>query len=140
MKLGTETSNLVNHLLSRAVRVAPTPQVGMGATLLYWSDRSPATIMTIQQAARWAKSKGVLYAVRNGEPEYLYAVFDLRTYLVECVGYHNKCCRYMDLVSADARESLRMQCLEEVAAELDEAASEQLCLPSARALAWGCSD
>ncbi len=45
MKLGTETVSVVNHLQSRMVIGEPVPEVGMGATILGWSDRHPATIV-----------------------------------------------------------------------------------------------
>lgn len=44
MKLGTQTNSLVNHLYSRATIGQPAPKVGMGATVLLWSDRNAATI------------------------------------------------------------------------------------------------
>jgi len=47
MRLGTETGSLVNHLHSRMVIGQPEPTVGMGATLLSWSDRNPATIIEV---------------------------------------------------------------------------------------------
>ena len=47
MKLGSETNSLTNHLLSRAVIGQPEPTVGMGATILCWTDRHPATIVAI---------------------------------------------------------------------------------------------
>lgn len=47
MKLGTETGSVVNHLKSRATVGQPTPAVGMGATILLWSDRHPATIIKV---------------------------------------------------------------------------------------------
>lgn len=42
MKFGTETGSLINHVKSRTA--GATPEVGMGATLLGWSDRNPATV------------------------------------------------------------------------------------------------
>ena len=45
MKLGSETGSLVNHLDSRAVIGAPEPVIGMGATLLGWTDRYPGTVI-----------------------------------------------------------------------------------------------
>lgn len=45
MKLGSETGSLVNHVLSGAKRVEP--ELGMGATLLSWSDRDAATVVDI---------------------------------------------------------------------------------------------
>lgn len=47
MKAGTQTNSLVNHLYSRAVIGQPDPQVGMGATLLGWTDRYPATVIEV---------------------------------------------------------------------------------------------
>ena len=47
MRLGTETGSLMNNLLSRAVIGQPAAKVGMGATLLGWTDRYPATITQV---------------------------------------------------------------------------------------------
>jgi hypothetical protein len=44
LKLGSETGSLVNHLMS-ASGVKPEP--GMGATILYWTDRTAATIVRV---------------------------------------------------------------------------------------------
>lgn len=49
MKLGTQTGSVINHLHSRAVIGQPEPVVGMGATVLLWSDRHAATITNVQQ-------------------------------------------------------------------------------------------
>lgn len=48
MKLGTETNSLTNHLYSRAVNGQPEPQVGMGATILAWTDRYAGTITEVR--------------------------------------------------------------------------------------------
>ena len=48
MKLGTETGSLVNHIKSRGKHDVTKLTVGMGATLLSWSDRSPATVISIE--------------------------------------------------------------------------------------------
>lgn len=48
MKLGTQTGNVFNHLDSRAVRGEPALYVGMGATMLQWTDRHAATIIAIK--------------------------------------------------------------------------------------------
>jgi hypothetical protein len=45
MKLGTQTGSLVNHLYSRTK--SPKPEVGMGATILQWSDRRACTITKV---------------------------------------------------------------------------------------------
>jgi hypothetical protein len=47
MKLGTQTGSLTNHILSRAVIGQPTPVVGMGATVLGWTDRHACTIVDV---------------------------------------------------------------------------------------------
>lgn len=47
MKLGTETGSLVNHLYSREVIGEPEPTVGMGVTMLSWTDRYPGTIIRV---------------------------------------------------------------------------------------------
>ena len=47
MKLGTETGSLTNHLYSRAVIGQPEPVIGMGATVLYWTDRHAGTIVMV---------------------------------------------------------------------------------------------
>ena len=44
LKAGSETGSLVNHLMSRGGAV---PEVGIGATILYWTDRVPATIVKV---------------------------------------------------------------------------------------------
>lgn len=45
MKLGVQTGSLVNHVLSCAN--PKEPELGMGCTILSWSDRNPATIIDI---------------------------------------------------------------------------------------------
>jgi len=47
MRLGTQTASLVNHMYSRMVVGEPTPYVGMGVTILHWTDRDPATIVEV---------------------------------------------------------------------------------------------
>ena len=44
-KLGTQTGSLINHVISRATPI--TPEVGMGATILQWSDRTACTIIEV---------------------------------------------------------------------------------------------
>ncbi len=46
MRIGSETGSLCNHLLSGTVG-EPTPKVGMGATILMWTDRHAATIVKV---------------------------------------------------------------------------------------------
>lgn len=47
LRLGTQTGSLCNHLFSRAVIGEPSPEIGMGATILGWTDREPATIVSV---------------------------------------------------------------------------------------------
>ncbi len=47
MKIGSQTNSLTNHILSRAVIGQPEPAIGMGATLLAWTDRHAATIKVV---------------------------------------------------------------------------------------------
>lgn len=49
MKLGTETGSLVNHLKASATIGQPAPVVGMGATMLGWTDRRAATIVSVRE-------------------------------------------------------------------------------------------
>lgn len=49
MNLGTQTSSLVNHLYSRATVGQPRPFVGMGATVLGWSDRRACTVTKVTE-------------------------------------------------------------------------------------------
>lgn len=41
LKAGTETGSLMNHLMSRS---AGDAEVGMGATILFWTDRHAGTV------------------------------------------------------------------------------------------------
>lgn len=46
MKLGTQTASMTNYLMS-GTNGQPTPEVGMGATILMWTDRHAATIVKV---------------------------------------------------------------------------------------------
>lgn len=46
MHLGTQTGSLVNHIYSSAN--IPAPVVGMGATILMWSDRHAGTVVEVR--------------------------------------------------------------------------------------------
>lgn len=48
LRLGTQTGSVFNHIDSRSVRGEPEPFVGMGATILHWTDRSAATVVKIE--------------------------------------------------------------------------------------------
>lgn len=49
MKLGTQTGSVMNHLYSRMTVGQPMPVVGMGATMLLWSDRHACTVTQVQE-------------------------------------------------------------------------------------------
>lgn len=49
MQIGTQTTNVINHLYSRMTVNAPEPRVGMAATTLSWSDRNGATVIAIDK-------------------------------------------------------------------------------------------
>jgi hypothetical protein len=53
MKLGTQTASMTNHLHSRAVIGQPEPTVGMGATVLLWTDRHAATITEVFKVGKF---------------------------------------------------------------------------------------
>jgi hypothetical protein len=48
MSFAQQTGSMVNHLYARGVNGQPTPMVGMGATLLFYSDRRAATITKVE--------------------------------------------------------------------------------------------
>jgi predicted flavoprotein YhiN len=50
MKLGTETANIVNHLM--AISGQEVPEVGMGATVLRWTDRTACTIIKVSPSLK----------------------------------------------------------------------------------------
>jgi hypothetical protein len=50
MRIGAETASLVNHVYSRMT--SEPPYVGMPATLLSWTDRSPATVVDVNMKGR----------------------------------------------------------------------------------------
>lgn len=42
-----QTGSFYNHLMSRSTLGQPTPEIGMGATILCWTDRHAATITDV---------------------------------------------------------------------------------------------
>lgn len=50
LRLGTDTGSLDNYL--HAGSTQPVPVVGMGATILYWTDRRACTIIDVTPKAR----------------------------------------------------------------------------------------
>ena len=81
MKLGTETGSVINHLYSRMTKGQPDPEVGMGATICHWSDRSAGTIIAVEKdkQGRWLLQvqgdhyKVVSGSVHNGSAVYEYS-------------------------------------------------------------------
>jgi hypothetical protein len=51
MKLGTSTNSMTNYLMS-GTRGQPKPEVGMGATVLMWTDRKAATITQVSKSGK----------------------------------------------------------------------------------------
>lgn len=47
MKLGKDTNSVNNWMMSGS-KGQPTPEVGMGITLLHWTDRSAGTITRVE--------------------------------------------------------------------------------------------
>ncbi len=64
MKLGSETGSLVNHIYSTQSPV--TPVVGMGATILLWSDRQACTIRKISGKSLWVSEDIATRTDKNG--------------------------------------------------------------------------
>jgi hypothetical protein len=53
MNAGTQTGSLVNHLYSRMTIGEPEPIVGMGVTMLSWTDRDAGTIVEVNTKKRY---------------------------------------------------------------------------------------
>lgn len=53
MNLGTQTNSLVNHMYSRMTIGEPEPIVGMGVTMLSWTDRDAGTIVEVNMKKRY---------------------------------------------------------------------------------------
>lgn len=53
MNLGTQTGSLVNHMYSRMTAGEPEPTVGMGVTMLSWTDRNAGTIVEVNMKKRY---------------------------------------------------------------------------------------
>lgn len=51
MKLGTETASVTNWMMAGSAG-APAPEVGMGATVLMWTDRHAATVIEVKSPKR----------------------------------------------------------------------------------------
>lgn len=80
MNVGTQTNSLVNHLYSRMVNGQPSPVVGMGATILSWTDRDAGTIVEVEAIKNGYRvgvtrdhSKVVSGSTQDGSAEYEYS-------------------------------------------------------------------
>ena len=62
MRLGSETGSMINHLYSRMTLNAPTPELGLGVTILHWTDRSPGTIVFLDPT-----KKGLVIGVADDD-------------------------------------------------------------------------
>lgn len=67
MKLGTETGSVMNHLYS--VSEQKEPEVGMGATVLMWTDRYACTIISIEKNILEVQRDKPVRNDNNGECE-----------------------------------------------------------------------
>lgn len=67
MKLGKDTNSLINHCMSTAK--SETPAVGMGATILMWSDRRAGTIIACSDSEFTVQADNVRRADKNGISE-----------------------------------------------------------------------
>jgi hypothetical protein len=80
MKLGTQTGSFVNHMYGNAVIGQPEPVVGMGCTILSWTDRYAGTIVAVEKPAKGGvmvhvtrdDSKVVKGSAHDGSAEYEY--------------------------------------------------------------------
>lgn len=79
MKIGTETNSLVNAIYSASVVGAPLVNMGDGATLLGWTDRHAATVISVFNRGKAEFvvvqtdfAKVVKGSMQNGSAEYEY--------------------------------------------------------------------
>lgn len=63
------TGSLVNHLMSRSTTIVP--EVGMGATLLGWTDRHAATVVRVSASKKtfWLQQDRAIRTDKNGMSE-----------------------------------------------------------------------
>lgn len=67
MKAGSETGSLINHLYSRGQEVVP--MVGMGVTILCWTDRHAGTIVKMTPTQIHVQMDSVKRIDSNGMSE-----------------------------------------------------------------------
>jgi hypothetical protein len=68
MNFGTETGSVVNHLLSDT-QGEPEAVVGMGATILMWTDRHAATIVKVTRTQVHVRRDKATRTDKNGMSE-----------------------------------------------------------------------
>ena len=68
LRLGTQTASMTNYLLS-GTKGAPKPEVGMGATLLMWTDRHAYTIVKVTRCQVHARRDKAIRIDTNGMSE-----------------------------------------------------------------------
>ena len=50
LRLGSETGSLMNHVMAGGTKLVPT--VGMGVTVLGWTDRYPGTVILVSPSGK----------------------------------------------------------------------------------------
>lgn len=68
MTAGTETGSLINHVLSGA-NGGVTPTIGMGATVLCWSDRHAGTVVKVTRCTLVVQEDTATRTDTNGRSE-----------------------------------------------------------------------
>lgn len=68
MRLGTQTNSMTNYLMS-GTKGQPTPERGMGATLLMWTDRHAYTIVKVTPCTVHAQQDRAIRMDHNGMSE-----------------------------------------------------------------------
>ena len=70
MNIGTDTGSLVNHLMSGMYK-QPDPEIGMGVTVLMWTDRRSGTIVKMSKSKKslWISRDTVKRTDKNGMSE-----------------------------------------------------------------------
>jgi len=85
--------------------------------------------MSIREAARWADSKGCVYRVKDGQPDYMAAAVDLNTNKVLSMGFGDKA---YDFRRDHLGQPIRVYTLDEVLQGMAEEDGEAHCVPGAR--------
>jgi len=67
LKLGTQTGSVMNHLFSREVGYEPA--VGDGATILGWTDRYAATVISVENGIVTVQQDNAKRVDKNGFSE-----------------------------------------------------------------------